>query len=58
MLLAMDVPLDFDPTLLLALNWPARSFRPRGGLAAVYARLDLFGVSVLAVVVGRGGCHP
>jgi len=46
----------FDPTLLLVLNLVGTFvFGLSGGLAAVRARLDLFGVVVLAVVVGLAG---
>jgi uncharacterized membrane protein YeiH len=46
----------FDPTLLLALNLAGTfAFGLSGGLAGVRARLDLFGVVVLAVVVGLTG---
>lgn len=46
----------FDPTLLLALNLAGTfAFGLSGGLAGVRARLDLFGVVVLAVVVGLAG---
>jgi uncharacterized membrane protein YeiH len=46
----------FDPTLLLVLNLAGTFvFGLSGGLAAVRARLDLFGVVVLAVVVGLAG---
>lgn len=46
----------FDPTLLLWLNLVgAFVFGLSGGLAAVRARLDLFGVLVLAAVVGLAG---
>ncbi len=52
----MDVPPGFDPTLILVLNLAGTFvFGLSGGLAAVQARLDLFGVSVLAVVVGLAG---
>jgi uncharacterized membrane protein YeiH len=56
MLLAMDVPHGFDPTLILALNLAGTFvFGLSGGLAAVRAKLDLFGVVVLAAVVGLAG---
>lgn len=46
----------FDPTLLLVLNLAGTFvFGLSGGLAAVRARLDVFGVIVLAVVVGIAG---
>lgn len=46
----------FDPTLLLVLNLAGTFvFGLSGGLAAVRARLDAFGVVVLAVVVGMAG---
>lgn len=46
----------FDPTLLLVLNLAGTFvFGLSGGLAGVRARLDLFGVVVLAVVVGLAG---
>jgi uncharacterized membrane protein YeiH len=46
----------FDPTLLLALNLAGTFvFGLSGGLAAVRARLDVFGVVALAVVVGIAG---
>src|SRR3954453_9453799 len=49
----MDVPHGFDPTLILALNLAGTFvFGLSGGLAAVRAKLDLFGVVVLAGVVG------
>ena len=52
----MDVPHGFDPTLILALNLAGTFvFGLSGGLAAVRARLDLFGVAVLAAVVGLAG---
>jgi uncharacterized membrane protein YeiH len=55
----MDVPpvlRGFDPTLLLVLNLAGTFvFGLSGGLAAVRARLDIFGVIVLAVVVGIAG---
>jgi uncharacterized membrane protein YeiH len=52
----MDVPHGFDPTLILALNLAGTFvFGLSGGLAAVRARLDLFGVVVLAAVVGLAG---
>lgn len=46
----------FDPSLLLALNLAGTfAFGLSGGMAGVRARLDLFGVVVLAVVVGLAG---
>jgi uncharacterized membrane protein YeiH len=46
----------FDPTLLLVLNLAGTFvFGLSGGLAGVRARLDAFGVVVLAVVVGLAG---
>jgi uncharacterized membrane protein YeiH len=52
----MDVPHGFDPTLILALNLAGTFiFGISGGLAAVRARLDLFGIVVLASVVGLAG---
>jgi uncharacterized membrane protein YeiH len=46
----------FDPTLLLVLNLVGTFvFGLSGGLAAVRARLDLFGVVVLAGAVGLAG---
>ena len=55
----MDVPPvlhGFDATLLLVLNLAGTFvFGLSGGLAAVRARLDVFGVIVLAVVVGIAG---
>ena len=51
-----DVLHGFDPTLLLALNLAGTFvFGLSGGLAGVQARLDAFGVVVLAVVVGLAG---
>ena len=48
--------LGFDPTLLLVLNLAGTfAFGLSGGMAGVRARLDLFGVVVLAVVVGLAG---
>ena len=47
---------DFDPTLILWLNLLGTFvFGLSGGLAAVRARLDVFGVVVLAAVVGLAG---
>ena len=52
----MDVPRGFDPTLILVLNlFGTFIFGLSGGLAAVRAKLDLFGVVVLAAVVGLAG---
>src|SRR3954447_24921353 len=52
----MDVPKGFDPTLILVLNLAGTFvFGLSGGLAAVRERLDLFGVVVLAAVVGLAG---
>lgn len=52
----MDVPVGFDPTLILVLNLAGTFvFGISGGLAAVSARLDLLGVVVLAAVVGLAG---
>jgi uncharacterized membrane protein YeiH len=52
----MDVPPGFDPTLILWLNLAGTFvFGLSGGLAAVRARLDFFGVIVLAAVVGLAG---
>jgi uncharacterized membrane protein YeiH len=46
----------FDPTLLLVLNLAGTfAFGLSGGMAGVRARLDVFGVVVLAVVVGLAG---
>jgi uncharacterized membrane protein YeiH len=46
----------FDPTLLLVLNLAGTFvFGLSGGLAAVRAQLDVFGVVVLAVVVALAG---
>lgn len=46
----------FDPTVLLVLNLAGTFvFGLSGGLAAVRARLDLFGVVVLAIGVGLAG---
>lgn len=56
MLVAMDVPRGFDPTLILVLNLLGTFvFGLSGGLAAVRARLDLLGVVTLAAVVGLAG---
>src|SRR3954447_10551446 len=52
----MDVPHGFDPTLILILNLAGTFvFGLSGALAAVRAKLDLFGVVVLAAVVGLAG---
>jgi uncharacterized membrane protein YeiH len=52
----VDVPHGFDPSLILALNLAGTFvFGLSGGLAAVRAKLDLFGVVVLAAVVGLAG---
>ena len=52
----MDVPPGFDPTLVLWLNLAGTFvFGLSGGLAAVQARLDVFGVIFLAGVVGLAG---
>lgn len=52
----MNDPFGFDPTLLLVLNLTGTFvFAISGGLAAVKARLDIFGVIVLANVVGMAG---
>jgi uncharacterized membrane protein YeiH len=52
----MDVPPGFDPMLVLWLNLAGTFvFGLSGGLAAVQARLDVFGVIVLAGVVGLAG---
>src|SRR5215218_2304147 len=52
----MDVPHGFDPTLILVLNLVGTFiFGLSGGLAAVRAKLDLFGIVVLAAVVGLAG---
>jgi uncharacterized membrane protein YeiH len=52
----MDVPVGFSPTLILVLNLAGTFvFGLSGGLAAVRAKLDLFGVVVLAAVVGLAG---
>jgi uncharacterized membrane protein YeiH len=46
----------FNPTLLLVLNLAGTFvFGLSGGLAGVRARLDIFGIAVLAVVVGLAG---
>src|SRR3954468_4056016 len=52
----MDVPHGFDPTLILVLNLAGTFvFGLSGGLAAVRAKLDIFGTIVLAGVVGLAG---
>jgi uncharacterized membrane protein YeiH len=52
----VDVPHGFDPTLILVLNLVGTFvFGLSGGLAAVRGRLDLFGIVVLAAVVGLAG---
>jgi uncharacterized membrane protein YeiH len=46
----------FDPDVILALNLAGTFvFGLSGGLAGVRARLDVFGIAVLAVVVGLAG---
>lgn len=51
-----DVLHGFDPTLLLVLNLAGTFvFGLSGGLAGVQKRLDIFGIVVLAVVVGLAG---
>lgn len=51
-----DVLHGFDPTLLLILNLAGTFvFGLSGGLAGVQKRLDVFGLVVLAVVVGLAG---
>ena len=56
MLATANVLHGFDPTLLLVLNLAGTFvFGLSGGLAGVEKRLDLFGVMVLAVVVGLAG---
>lgn len=46
----------FDPMLLLVLNLAGTfAFGLSGSMAGVRERLDLFGVAVLAVVVGLAG---
>jgi uncharacterized membrane protein YeiH len=55
-LVVTEVLHGFDPTLLLVLNLTGTFvFGLSGGLAGVQARLDAFGVIVLAVVVGLAG---
>ena len=52
----MDLTHAFDPSLILALNLAATFvFGLSGGLAAVRARLDLFGVLALAAAAGLAG---
>ncbi len=52
----MDAPAGINPTLVLWLNLAGTFvFGLSGGLAAVRARLDLFGVVVLALVVALAG---
>src|SRR5690349_6056054 len=52
----MNVSEGFSPSLILALNLAGTFvFGLSGGLAAVRARLDLFGIVVLAAVVGLAG---
>ena len=52
----MDVPHGFDPTLILVLNLAGTFiFGLSGGMAAVRAKLDLFGIVVLSAVVGLAG---
>jgi uncharacterized membrane protein YeiH len=54
--LAVDVPEGVNASLILVLNLAGTFvFGLSGGLAAVRARLDLFGVVVLAAVVGLAG---
>ena len=56
MLAATSVLHGFDPTLLLVLSLTGTFvFGLSGGLAVVQARLDAFGVVVLAVAVGLAG---
>src|SRR5579862_4089096 len=51
-----DVLHGFDPTLLLVLNLVGTFvFGLSGGLEGVRKRLDVFGIVVLAVVVGLAG---
>src|SRR3954452_22343554 len=55
----MDVPRGFDPTLILALNLVGTFiFGLSGGLAAVRAKLDLFGIVVLSGGGGLAGGIP
>src|SRR3954470_12339301 len=52
----MEVPAGFSPALILVLNLAGTFvFGLSGGLAAVRAKLDLFGVVVLAAVIGLAG---
>jgi len=52
----VDVPHGFDPTLILVLNLVGTFiFGLSGGLAAVRAKLDLFGIIALAGVVALAG---
>ena len=52
----MDVPHGFDPTLILDLNLAGTFiFGLTGGLAAIRAKLDLFGILVLSTVVALAG---
>ena len=52
----MDVPAGFSPTLILVLNLAGTFiFGLSGGMAAVRAKLDLFGTVVLSAVVGLAG---
>ncbi|HET6509060.1 MAG TPA: TRIC cation channel family protein [Baekduia sp.] len=52
----MDIPAGFNPSLILALNLAGTFiFGLSGGLAAVRAKLDMFGVVVLAAVVALAG---
>ena len=52
----MDVPHGFDPTLILVLNLAGTFiFGLSGGMAAVRARFDLFGIVTLSAVVGLAG---
>jgi uncharacterized membrane protein YeiH len=52
----MNLPEGFSPALILVLNLAGTFvFGLSGGLAAVRAKLDLFGVVVLAAVVGLAG---
>jgi len=53
---AAPLLLGFDPTLILVLNLAGTFvFGLSGGMAAVRARLDVFGAVVLAAVVGLSG---
>jgi uncharacterized membrane protein YeiH len=52
----MDVPPGFNPTLILVLNLVGTFvFGLSGGLAGVRAKLDMFGIVVLAAVVALAG---